>query len=395
MTKITPAARIASFKPYFFATLTQQIAKLRAQGMEVIRIDMGSPDLPPPDFIIDSLIENAKRPDVHGYAPMGGTLAFKQAVAQYYKSRFDVDLDPAHEILGLIGSKEGLFHLSQVLIDQGDTVLVPNPGYPVYRASGIIAGANVYDIPLMKENGFLPDFSSIPADIARRAKILWLNYPNNPTGATAPLRFFQDAIDFGRQYNIIIAHDAPYCDVCYGDYRAPSILQIPGAREVAIEFNSLSKTYNMAGWRLGMAIGNPQVIEYLNTYKSQLDTSHFLAIFEAGITALVGDQSWLVERNQIYAERMQIVLDGLRAVGFEITPPSASIYIWARLPGGLMNSVQFCEQLLLETGVSTTPGSVYGSHGEGYLRISLGTDTPRIREAVSRIQKWMSERGNS
>jgi LL-diaminopimelate aminotransferase len=384
-----PAQRIAGFKPYFFATLNQRLAELKARGMDIIRIDMGSPDLPPADFIIERLAESARRPDVHGYTPNGGTPAFKRATAEYYGRRFGVELDPEKETVALIGSKEGLFNLSQVLVNPGDTVLVPDPGYPVYSASGIIAGASVYRMPLLAENGFLPRFEDIPEQVARASKIVWLNYPNNPTGAIATLEFFQKALDFARKYNILLAHDAPYADVCFDGYHAPSILQIPGAREVAVEFNSLSKTYNMAGWRLGMAVGNADVIRMLSTYKSQMDSSIFTPILEAGMAALEGDQGWLEERNAIYQERRDIVVAALRKSGFGIEMPRAAIYVWARLPEGNNDSVSYCARLLEETGVSTTPGVVYGEFGEGYLRISLGTATDRIREAVGRMTGWV------
>lgn len=384
-----PADRIASFKPYFFAALTQKINALKAKNVDVIRIDMGSPDLPPADFIIDALDRSARRKDTHGYTPNGGSPAFRQAIADYYLNRFDVSLDPKTETLALLGSKEGLFNLSQVLLNPGDVSIVPDPGYPVYSASGLIAGGEIYYTPLLKKNGFLPDLDGIPADILKRAKILWLNYPNNPTGAIAPFSFLEKAVQFGRQHHILIAHDAPYADVCFDGYRAPSILQVPGAREVCIEFNSLSKAYNMAGWRLGMAVGNPQVLGYLSTYKSQVDTSVFQPIMDAGIAALTGDQSWLEARNQIYQKRRDIVVAGLKLAGFDVDVPPAAIYVWAHLPQGFEDSMDFCDRLLNETGVSMTPGRVYGQFGEGYIRISLGSATERIQQAMDRLVDWI------
>lgn len=386
---IKPAERIASFKPYFFAQLGQKLNALKAKGIDIIRIDIGSPDLPPVDFITDELVKSARRQDSHGYTPNGGTPAFRKAIAEYYQRRFNVALDPQCETLTLLGSKEGLFNLSQVLVNPGDVVLVPDPGYPVYQASGIIAGAEIYIMPLMREKGYLADLSAIPADIARRAKILWLNYPNNPTGAIAPLEYLAKAVEFAKEYQIVIAHDAPYVDVCFDGYIAPSIMQVPGAKEVAVEFNSLSKTYNMAGWRLGMAVGNAQVINYLHTYKSQMDSSHFMAVLDAGVAALTGDQSWLEERNDIYLERRNIVLNGLRQAGFAVETPPAAIYVWAHLPEGYTDSIAFCNHMLEETGVSATPGIVYGQFGEGFLRISLGTATHRIKEAMQRIVQWI------
>ncbi len=386
-----PSDRIASFKPYFFAALLQKLADLRAKNVDVIRLDMGSPDLPPAKFIVDALDQSARRADTHGYTANGGTPAYRKAVAAYYSRRFNVELEPATEILGLIGSKEGLFNLAQVLLNPGDYSLIPDPGYPVYRGGSLIAGAQIYPLPLLSENHFLPDLDAIPEEIARKAKIMWLNYPNNPTGAVAPFSFLEKAVEFGRKYQVMIAHDAPYVDVCFDGYAAPSIMQVPGAKDVAIEFNSLSKSYNMGGWRLGMAVGNKQVLSYLHTYKSQVNSSHFAPILEAGITAMTGDQSWLEERNQIYQDRRDIVLHGLRASGFSVETPPAAIYVWAHLPSGFNNSVQFCNRLLENTGVSTTPGSVYGDYGEGYLRISLGMATDRIIEAMSRLTVWVPQ----
>ncbi|HOV07361.1 MAG TPA: aminotransferase class I/II-fold pyridoxal phosphate-dependent enzyme [Anaerolineaceae bacterium] len=385
---LPPAQRISSFEPYFFASLGNRISQLKQKGVDVIRIDMGSPDLPPAGFIIEELVEKSRRSDTHGYSPTGGTQDFKKAVAQYYLDRFEVNLDPQTEVIGLIGSKEGLFNLSQVILNPGDIALVPDPGYPVYSASGIIAGGRIVNFPLLEENHFLPDLEAIPAEVLKNAKILWLNYPNNPTGAIASLSFFEEVITFARKHRILVAHDAPYVDICFDGYTAPSLMQVPGAKDVAIEFNSLSKTYNMAGWRLGMAVGNPEVIDYLFTYKSQMDTSTFGPIFSAGVKALTGDQSWLEERNEIYKERRDLVVRGLKSAGFSLDTPHAAIYVWAKLPDGERDSIAFCSRLLEETGVSTTPGIVYGEHGEGFLRISLGTSTDRIREAMERIVDW-------
>jgi LL-diaminopimelate aminotransferase len=295
------------------------------------------------------------------------------------------------EILALVGSKEGVFNLSQVILNPGDVALVPDPCYPVYREGGRIAGAVIYDMPLLPQNGFLPDLDSIPVEILDKAKILWLNYPNNPTGAIAPLSFFDKAVKFAYQHQLLIAHDAPYVDICFGGYVAPSILQVDGAREVAVEFNSLSKTYNMAGWRLGMAVGNADVVGYLNTYKSQMDSSQFAPLLAAATYALTSDQEWIEERNDTYLERRDIVVNGLRACGFQVDTPDAAIYVWAQLPKGITDSTAYCARLLEETGVSLTPGVVYGAHGEGYIRISLSTATSDVKTALDRIQTWMKK----
>jgi LL-diaminopimelate aminotransferase len=389
---IAPSNRIAGFKPYFFEILNQEISHLRDQGKDIIRIDMGSPDLPPADFIIDKLVSSARQPNTHGYTPYGGTLAIREAIAAYYLRRFGVELDPRSETLALLGSKEGLFNLSQVLINPGDVALVPDPGYPVYSASCLIAGGEIFNMPLLEENQYLPYFKQIPPEIAARAKVLWLNYPNNPTGAVATLDFFKSAVDFAREYQILLAHDAPYVEISYDGYSAPSLLQVPGADEVAVEFNSLSKSYNMGGWRLGMAVGNADVIKYIHTYKSQMDSSHFEPILQAGITALTDSQDWLIERNKTYHQRRDIVVDALRISGFRVETPPAAIYVWAGLPQGWSSSLEFSRQLLNQTGVSTTPGTVFGACGEGYIRISLGTPTDRIFEAMQRVVAWVKSR---
>jgi LL-diaminopimelate aminotransferase len=386
---IKPADRIASFKPYYFATLSKKIAILQENGIDIIRIDMGSPDLPPEPFIIDTLTKSASLPNKHGYTPMGGSPEFRKAIAYYYEKRFGVKLDPYSETVGLIGSKEGLFHLTQVLVNPGDYVIVPDPGYPVYSASAKIAGGLIYKLPLLSENGFIPDLNSIPQEVIEKTKIIWINYPNNPTGAIAPFSFFEEIIHFAKKNHIVVAHDAPYVDVCFDGYIAPSIMQVDGAKNVAVEFNSLSKSYNMAGWRLGMAVGNAGIIGFIHTYKSQMDSSQFAPVIDAGIAALTGDQSWLEKRNSIYQTRRNIVVSGLLEAGFIVDAPPAAIYVWVKLPIGHKDSMEFCNRLLEETGVSTTPGVVYGQYGEGYLRVSLGTSTDRIHEAVKRIKEWM------
>ena len=390
--EITPAQRVYTIKPYFFADLDKTIAKLRRTGMDIIRLDMGSPDLPPEDFIIEALVKAARRPDMHGYGESGGSASLRIAISQYYKKRFDLDLDPEKEILGLIGSKEGIFNLSQVLINPGDLVLLPDPRYPVYCVGAQVAQAETYDMPLIAENDYLPDLDKIPNDIADRAKLMWLNYPNNPTGAVAPYSFFEEAVDFARANDIVIAHDAPYIDVCFDNYQAPSILQVPGAKDVAIEFNSFSKTYNMAGWRVGIAAGHPDLIRLLQIYKSQLDSSHFKPIMIAAETALLGEQSWITGRNMIYQRRRDITVETLKTLGFTLEIPKASLYVWAKLPETWQDSIEFCNILLHETGVSVTPGVVYGESGAGYIRVSLVTPLERLEEAMKRVKVWMKEK---
>jgi len=381
---LQPARRLDRIPPYVFAALAARIRALEAQGMDVIRLDIGSPDMPPADFIIEALAAAARRPDLHGYPSYTGTPALRRAIAAYYERRYGVSLHPDHEVLPLIGSKEGIVNLTVAWLDAGDLALVPDPGYPVYQMAAFIAGGDVYPMPLRAENGFLPDLDAIPAETAQRARLLWLNYPNNPTGATADLAFFEKAVAFARRYEILLCHDAPYCDVTFDGYRAPSLLSVPGAREVAVEFNSLSKSHNMAGWRVGMAVGNPTAIKALTLIKSNADSGIFTAIQEAAIAALTGDQSWLQARNAIYQARRDLVLAGLAAAGIQAEAPKAGLYVWAHVPSGF-TAADFAALLLEKTGVSLTPGSAFGAHGEGFVRVSLGMDTERIREAMGRV----------
>lgn len=384
-----PADRLGKIKPYFFSMLGKKIIEMRANGVDVIRLDMGSPDLPPAAHIIEALSSAAHRDDTHGYTLGSGTHKFREAVANHYSRRFGVELDPKSEVIDLIGSKEGLFAISQVLINPGDIALVPDPGYGVYSSGAELAGGEIFFMPLLAENNFLPDLNAIPKDKLGNAKILWLNYPNNPTGAVADLEYFQKVIEFARRYDLIIAHDAPYVDVGFDGYHAPSLLEVPGASEVSVEFNSLSKAYNMAGWRVGMALGNSEVLRHIEIYKSQKDSAHFAPILTAGIAALSGDQSWIEGRNAVYQERRDLVIDCLRDVGIHADIPKAALYVWAEVPKGF-KSTEFCERMLDEIGVSTTPGSVFGQYGEGFMRISLITPISRLQEGLDRIMKWQA-----
>ncbi|MDX1437464.1 MAG: aminotransferase class I/II-fold pyridoxal phosphate-dependent enzyme, partial [Anaerolineales bacterium] len=278
--------------------------------------------------------------------------------------------------------------INQAILDPGDLALVPQPAYPTYRVGARFSGAEVYFFPLLEENRFLPDLEAIPADIADRAKVIWLNYPNNPTGAIADRDYFSSLVDFAHRHNLLIFHDAPYMEIYYGDVRPPSLLEIPGAKDISIEFNSLSKTYNMAGWRVGMAVGNQDLVKYLHSVKMQIDTSNYLPIQSAAELALTGDQSWILERNLVYQQRLGTIIKGLRGMGIETKPPEAAIYVWFRLPDGLDDRT-FCDEVLESTGVSVTPGSIYGESGEGYVRISLCTPNERIEEAMQRLHDWV------
>ncbi len=380
------ADRISNLPPYVFARLGERIRELAAQGRDIIRLDIGSPDLPPPDLVIEALCRSVRDPSRHGYGGFYGTPELRRAMAAYYERRFGVKLDPNKEVAALIGSKEGIANMALAFVAPGEVVLVPDPGYPTYTLGTLLAGGVPYRVPLLAENGYLPDLEAIPADVARTAKILWLNYPNNPTGATAPLEFFERAVHFARQHDLLVCHDNPYCDITFDGYVAPSLLQVPGAREVALEFNSLSKTYNMAGWRVGMAVGNALAVEALARTKTNIDSGIFLPIQDAAAVALSSDQSWLTERNEIYRQRRDLILAALQAVGIEADRPMAGLYVWARVPAGY-TSGEFATRLLEEAGISVTPGAAFGQYGEGYIRLSLGMDTDRIREAMDRLRR--------
>jgi LL-diaminopimelate aminotransferase len=377
--------RVRNLPPYVFAKLGNRIRELMAAGKDIVRLDIGSPDLPPPDFILETMYRSAQKPTNHGYAGYYGTPELRRSIAQYYERRFSVQLDPEKEIVSLIGSKEGIANVALAFVNSGDLVLVPDPGYPTYTMGTYLAEGEPYRVPLLAENGYLPDLEAIPGDVLRSAKILWLNYPNNPTGATAPLAFFEQAVEFARLHDILICHDNPYCDVVFDGYVAPSLLQVPGAMDVALEFNSLSKTYNMAGWRVGMAVGSQVAVEALARTKTNIDSGIFRPLQDAAVVALTGDQSWLEGRNEIYRHRRDIILDGLRAVDIEATEAKAGLYVWAKTPHG-HGSEAFATLLLEEAGVSIAPGTAFGPNGEGHIRISLGQATERIREAMERIK---------
>lgn len=382
-----PARRLESLPLYVFATLDAKLKALRDQGADIIKLDIGSPDGPPPDFVVQQLYQSASDPGRHGYAGYTGTPRLRQAMVDYYRRRFGVALNAASQVLPLLGSKEGIANMAFAWLDPGDLALVPDPGYPTYAASAAAAGAHAYCMPLSAENGWLPDLDAIPDAAARQARLMWLNYPNNPTGAVAPMSFFEEAVDFCRRYDILLCHDAPYADVCFDAYYAPSLLQVPGAAEVAVEFNSLSKSHNMAGWRVGMAVGNATAIAALLQMKSNMDSGIFLAVQDAAVAALSGDQDWITERNVEYQRRRDAIYPVLvNHLGLECALPAASLYLWPRVPPGY-SSAEFADKILLATSVSLTPGSAFGAHGEGYLRISLGQTTNRFMEAVDRLSK--------
>jgi LL-diaminopimelate aminotransferase len=337
--------------------------------------------------VTETLYRSAQAPSHHGYGGFYGIPALRQAMAAYYQHRFGVEIDPELQVTPLIGSKEGIANAALAFVDPGSVVLVPDPGYPTYSLGTLLAGGVPERFPLLAQNRYLPDLEAIPLDIARSARVLWLNYPNNPTGATAPLDFFDRVVAFARRNDILVCHDNPYAEVVFGDYVAPSLLQVPGAIEVGLEFNSLSKTYNMAGWRVGMAVGNAAAVEALARTKTNIDSGLFRPIQDAAIAALTGDQGWLTRRNEVYRSRRNLIVEGLAKVGIQADRPRAGLYVWTEVPQGY-SSLEFADRLLEEVGISLTPGSAFGPHGEGYLRISLGCDTQRVAEAMERLTQF-------
>lgn len=381
------ARRVQQLPPYLFAEISRKIAEKRAQGVDVISFGIGDPDLPTPPHVIEALKRAADDPVNHRYPETEGLPELRQAMARWYERRFGVMLDPDKEVVPLIGSKEGIAHVALCLVDPGDVALVPDPAYPVYAVGTMFAGGEVYPLPLREERGFLPDLDAVPADVARRANVLWINYPNNPTAACATLEFFERVVHFARRHDIAVCHDLAYADVAYDGYTPPSFLEVPGARDVGIEFNSLSKAYNMTGWRVGMAVGNAVLVDALTRVKSNLDSGIPQAIQHMAIAAMEGPQDVIAQHNAVYQRRRDRMVEVLRAIGLKVEPPKASLYIWAKLPEG-ERSIDFATRLLEDTGVVVTPGIGYGAHGEGYIRLSLTTPDDRIDEGLRRLASW-------
>jgi len=378
------ADRLNKLPPYLFKEIDRKKAEMRAKGVDIIDLGIGDPDLPTPAHIIEAMREAASDPPNHRYPSYSGMLEFRAAVAEWYKGRFGVDLDPEKEVLTLIGSKEGIAHLPLAFINPGDVALIPTPGYPVYHTATLFSGGKSYFMPLLKENGFLPVLESIPADVAERATVMFINYPNNPTAAVADLGFFEKVVEFARKNKILVCHDAAYTEIAYEGYRPPSFLEVKGAKEVGIEFHSLSKTYNMTGWRIGFAVGNSEAVDGLGAIKSNVDSGVFQAVQIAGISALRHDQSCVGDMIEVYTRRRDLMVEGLRAAGFELEAPKASFYLWIKVPEGY-TSAQLARRLL-EKGVVVTPGNGFGDPGEGYFRIALTQKRERLSEAIERIK---------
>ena len=381
------AERIDKLQPYLFVEISRKINQKRAAGIDVITFAIGDPDIPTPPHILDKLLEAAQDPPNHRYPESDGLPQFRRAVSDWYGKRFGITLDSDKEVLPLIGAKEGIGHMALCFIDPGDVALVPDPGYPVYSVGTMFAGGESYFMPLLEENGWLPDLDAIPEQVAQKAKVMWLNYPNNPTSATADIEYFERVVDFAKAYDIAVCHDGPYTEVGYDGYVPPSFMQAKGAMDVAVEFHSLSKSYNMTGWRVGMAVGNAEMINALMRVKSNLDSGIPQAIQIAGIEALMSSQECISENNAIYQRRRDKLVDALRGIGMEITPPRASLYVWARVPEGY-TSAEFAGMLLEEKDIVVTPGSGYGEYGEGYIRLSLTLSDEHLAKAVQRLEGW-------
>ena len=383
---VKPSETFKKVPPYLFAGIDKKKAAAIAKGVDVINLGVGDPDSPTYKRIVDVMHKAIDDPKNHDYPPYEGTKAYRQAVATWYKNRFNVDLDPDKEVVSLIGSKEGIAHILFAYLNPGDYVLVPSPGYPVYKMGTILAGGIPYYVPLLEENGFIPDLDAIPEDIAKKAKILFVNYPNNPTGAIADLAFYKKVVAFAKKYDILVASDLAYSEMTYDGYIAPSILEIEGAKDVAIEFHSLSKSFNMTGWRIGMAVGNSEAIENLSTIKTNVDSGIFKAIQIAGIEALTKPVPEIKETNALYIARRDVITKGLNELGWNLKPIKATFYLWAPVPPSI-NSNDFVAKMLDECGIVVVPGNGYGPEGEGYFRVALTASVDRLKEALQRMKK--------
>jgi LL-diaminopimelate aminotransferase len=385
--KIQVAQRIKELPPYLFARIDELKAEQRAKGVDLIDLGIGDPDLPTPRHIVEALSRAAEDPSHHRYPSYVGMMEYRRAAAEFVKKRFNTPIDPATEVVALIGSKEGIAHFPVAFVDPGDVVLVPDPGYPVYATGTRFCGGEVHPMPLRRSNGFLPDLKAIPEDVARRAKVMWINYPNNPTAALAPRSFYEDVVAFAKKYEIIVASDLAYSEVYFDPADAPlSFLEIPGAKDVGIEFHSLSKTYNMTGWRVGFACGHRELVGALGKVKTNVDSGVFEAVQRAAIAALSGDQSCVEELRGIYRERVEVLCGGLEKLGYDVLRPRASFYCLIGVPKGF-TALEFTSKLLTEAGIVATPATGFGPGGEGFVRLTVCADKARLAEAVERLRK--------
>lgn len=377
--------RLEKIPPYLFAEIDRKIAEAKAKGLDIISLGIGDPDKPTLQPVVDEMHKAIDNPQNHDYPPYNGTAQFRNAAKDWMKRRFDVDLNADTEILANIGSKEAIAHVFFAYVDKGDYTLVPDPGYPVYKNATIFAGGTPYTMPLLEENGFLPDLDKIPEDIAKKAKLMFVNYPNNPTGATADLEFYEKAVAFCKKYDILLCSDMAYSEMTYDGYKAPSVLQVKGAKDVALEFYSHSKSYNMTGWRVGFVAGNADAIKALGTIKNNIDSGTFKAIQQAAATAFTVEQSYIDKLNGMYQERRDVMVKGLQELGWNIKPTKATFYIWIPTPNG-MPSEEFATLMLEKANVVVPPGIGYGKCGEGYIRIALTKDVETLKKALQRMK---------
>ena len=379
------AKRLNAVPPYLFAELERKIAEKRREGVDVISLGIGDPDLPTPAAVVDALAEAARDPGTHRYPTNHGSDELRAAAAGFYRGRFGVELDPASEVVPALGGKEAVGHIAMALLDPGDVCLSPDPGYPPYTSGPLFAGAEVHYLPLQAEQRFLPDLDSIPADVLGRANLLFLDYPNNPTGAVVELGYFESAVELARANDLVVVHDNAYSELCYDDYRAPSFLETPGAKEVGVEIFSLSKGWNMTGWRAGLVVGNPEVVERYRQLKTNLDSGMFAAVQHATAVALTQEREFPREMSAVYERRRDLLTDALAAIGLDVDPPRATPYFWVPVPEG-HDSASFTELVLEQAGVVVSPGPSFGPSGEGFVRLSLTVPDDRLEEAAGRIE---------
>lgn len=378
--------RINKIPPYIFAEIDKKKAEAKAKGIDIVDLGIGDPDLPTPEFIVEKMVEEVRKPENHDYPPYQGTLEFRTAVANWYQKRFGVTLDPNSEVISLIGSKEGIVHSFLTFLDPGDIALLPDPGYPAYNVGTLIAGGEPYLLPVNAEDNYEPDLNSIPLDIIKRSKLIFLNYPGNPTGAIARDAFYENAITWAKAHDILICTDMAYSEVYYEGNKPKSLLEFPGAKDIVLEFHSLSKTFNMTGWRVGMAVGNAEAVGTLGKIKTNVDSGVFKAIQNTAIHALENGEEFIEAQNERYQKRRDIIVNGLNELGWRLPKPKATYYIWAPVPAG-MKSQEFTIHLLETTGILVVPGTGYGANGEGYFRISITTAEENLEEAIKRLKE--------
>lgn len=385
------ANRLNDFDGYLGTAMNLILTKMKEEGKDVINLGLGDPDVVPPEHMRKALASACYAPDSHHYPSFYSPMPIKTAITAWYQMRYGIECDPETEVLPLLGSADGLFHIHTCLLDPGDIALVPDPSYPAYVAGVKIAGGIVEPLPLLRENGFLPDLDSIPADVAERAKMIWVNYPNNPTAAHASRDFYERLAVWAHKYNVVVVSDNPYSEICFDGYCAPSFLQVAGAKEVGVEFNSLSKAFNSCGWRIGFMIGNKEIVSGMTKIKSHSDRGIFYPLQVAATAALTGPHDFMQKRNLMYQERRDVVVNGLRKCRIELDSPKGTFYIWASLPNGVKNSKEWCFKVLDAIAVWMIPGSMYGKYGEGYFRIALTHPAARLEEAMGRLQEFCRE----